>query len=230
MWSLIQKWQARRLATLTDQRNSARAALSHRNNVEAGSPGTETSKVLSSPSRREKEEANEAPLRGAKEDRIWVGITGEEDPLDPRNWPLLSRSKNITTLSFLIFTQAWAGAADTPANTQASRELGVSSVAENLSTAMYLFGIGSGSIFVGPISESVGRNPTYLGATFIYLLFLLGSALTPTFAGQVVCRYFVGLFSSATLATNGSSVGDQFRSVKRTFVFPVIAWANVAGK
>jgi hypothetical protein len=40
----------------------------------------------------------------------------------------------------------------------------------------------------------------------------------------------VGLFASATLAINGSSVGDQFRPVKRTFVFPIVAWANVAGK
>lgn len=95
---------------------------------------------------------------------------------------------------------------------------------------MYLFGIGSGSLFAGPVSESIGRNPTYLVSTFIYLLFLLGSGLTPTFSGQVICRYFVGFFSSATLSINGSSVRDQFRPVKRTFVFPAIAWANIVGK
>lgn len=154
---------------------------------------------------------------------------GDGDPIDPRNWSLLSRAKNIAILSFLIFTQAWTGSADSTANEQASREFGVSKVAENLSTAMYLFGIGSGSLFAGPVSESVGRNPTYLGSTFIYLLFVFGSAYTPTFAGQVTCRYFVGLFSSATLSINGSSVGDQFRPVKRAFVFPLLAWANIAG-
>ena len=155
--------------------------------------------------------------------------TGDTDPIDPKNWSLASRSKNIAILSLLIFTQAWAGSADSPANEEASREFGVSQVAENLSTAMYLFGIGSGSLFAGPISESVGRNPTYLGSTLVFLLFLLGSALTSTFTGQVICRYFVGLFSSATLSINGSSVGDQFRPVKRTFVFPVIAWVNITG-
>lgn len=154
---------------------------------------------------------------------------GDSDPIDPQNWSLLSRSKNIAVLSLLIFTQAWAGSADSPANKEASQEFGVSEVAENLTTAMYLFGIGSGSLFAGPISESIGRNPTYLGSTFVYLLFVLGSGLTPTFAGQVVCRYFVGLFSSATLSINGSSVSDQFRPVKRSFVFPLIAWANIAG-
>jgi MFS family permease len=116
------------------------------------------------------------------------------------------------------------------ANTAASKEFGVGKIAENLSTAMYLFGVGAGSLFIGPLSETVGRNPTYLVSTLIYMLFVLGSALTPSFGGQIICRFFVGLFSSATLAVNGSSVRDQFRPVKRAFVFPVIAWANVAGK
>jgi MFS family permease len=161
---------------------------------------------------------------------IVVCTSGEDDAIDPRNWSLPSRCKNIAILSFLIFVQAWAGAAASMANSVASMEFHVSKVSENLSTAMYLLGIGSGALFVGPLSETVGRNPTYLTATSFYLLFVLGSALTPTFGGQVVCRFFVGLFASATLAINGSSVRDQFRPVKRAFVFPIVAWANVAGK
>jgi MFS family permease len=164
-----------------------------------------------------------------KNERIWV-VADDDDPLNPLNWSLISRAKAIAILSLLIFTQAWAGAADSVANSAASQEFGVSKVAENLSTAMYLFGIASGSLFVGPISETVGRNPTYLVATFCYLFFVLGSALSKSFGGFIVCRYLVGLFASATLAINGSSVRDMFRPVKRAFVFPVIAWANVAGE
>jgi MFS family permease len=161
---------------------------------------------------------------------IIVRASGREDPIDPRNWSLVARCKNIFILSLLIFVQGWAGAADSMANVQASREFGVSQVAENLSTAMYLLGVGSGAIFAGPFSETFGRNPTYLGSTFCYLGFVLGSALTPTFGGQLACRYFVGLFASATLSINGASVRDQFYPVKRAWVFPKIAWANVACK
>ncbi|OTB04269.1 hypothetical protein M426DRAFT_165762 [Hypoxylon sp. CI-4A] len=165
---------------------------------------------------------------GRIKDKIVVRVDGDDDPLDPKNWPLAARCKNIAILSFLIFSQGWAGAAESMANKTASAEFGVSQVAENLSTAMYLFGIGSGAFFAGPLSETVGRNPTYLVSTFCYLFFVLGSALTPTFGGQVVCRFLVGLFSSATLSINGSSVRDQFRPVKRAWAFPIIAWANVA--
>ncbi|KAI1767008.1 MFS general substrate transporter [Hypoxylon sp. FL1150] len=176
----------------------------------------------------ESKESGQNATAGRDEDKIVVRVEGDDDPLDPRNWPLAARRKNIAILSFLIFSQAWTGAAESMANKDASAEFGVSQVAENLSTAMYLLGIGTGALFAGPVSETVGRNPTYLASTFCYLFFVLGSALTPTFGGQVVCRYLVGLFSSATLSINGSSVRDQFRPVKRAFVFPIIAWANVA--
>src|SRR2546421_4744804 len=178
--------------------------------------------------------SNGSPTTSDKEKhdhgQILVDIEGDADPINPRNWALSSRCENIAILSLLIFVQAWAGGADSQANTAISRAFGVSKTAENLSQTMYLFGIGTGSLFVGPLSETFGRNPVYLVSSFCYLFLVLGTALTPTFGGQVVCRYLVGLFASATLAINGASVGDQFRPVKRAFAFPVIAWANIAGK
>jgi MFS family permease len=134
----------------------------------------------------------------------------------------------MAILTLLIFVQGWAGTAGSVANAQISRALGVSKVAEDLTTALYLVGVGSGCVFVGPLSETVGRNPVYLISTFCYLFFVLGCALASTFGGQMVCRFFTGFFASATLGINGASVKDQFRPVKRSFVFPVIAWANVA--
>lgn len=166
----------------------------------------------------------------SEDKRFKVRTWGDDDDFDPRNWPLLERSKNIAILAFLIFVQAWAGAGSSQANLPISQEFGVSQVAENLSTAMYLFGIGAGSMFAGPLSETFGRNPAYLGGTFAFMLFQLGCTQVTNLRGQIICRFFIGVSCSATLAINGGSVRDQFRSVKRSFVFPVIAWVNVAGK
>jgi hypothetical protein len=165
----------------------------------------------------------------SKNDYLLVEAQGRHDQLDPHNWPLTTRAHNIAVVALLIFCQAWAGGAESMANPAASKEFGVSPVAESLSTAMYLFGIGTGALFAGPASETYGRTLAYIVPTFCYLFFVLGAALTPTFGGQVVCRYFVGLFSSATMSINGSSVRDQFHLIRRSFVFPLIAWANVVG-
>ncbi|KAL2022166.1 hypothetical protein VTK56DRAFT_5995 [Thermocarpiscus australiensis] len=214
MWSIIQYRRLRRQAETECKKTTLDT----------------NGRVISSPKtadNAEKSNLSSAPHPSSEDGKTNIKTTGEDDPIDPRNWPLLDRCKNIAILSFLIFVQGWAGAAESMANSTVSREMGVSQVAENLSTAMYLFGIGAGALVAGPISETVGRNPTYLVATFCYLFFVLGAALAPTFGGRIVCRFFIGLFASATLTINGSSVRDQFRPVKRAFVFPVIAWANV---
>jgi MFS transporter, DHA1 family, multidrug resistance protein len=173
---------------------------------------------------------NKGKPKNSNDDGIPVRIFGEDDSFDPHNWPLRSRIKNMIILGLLVFTQAWAAAADSMANASASKEFHVGRVTQSLSTALYLFGIATGCIFVGLISETVARNPTYLVSTFLYLLFVLGSALSKTAGSMYTCRYFVGLFASATLGINGASVRDQFRPVKTAFVFPFIAWVNVARK
>jgi hypothetical protein len=235
MWSLVQKRQIRAHVAQEKNAKGGDTASGHRNDVEAAGAASEKPQKpslfgggRSNGSGGQQQQQQEKD--GVHDDRFLVRLTAEEDPLDPQNWSRMSRAKNIAILTFLIFTLSWAGTSSSQGNLLISTEFRVSQVAQNLSTAMYLFGVGSGSLFAGPISESVGRNPTYLVTSFAYLFFVLGSARTPNFAGQVVCRFFVGLFASATLAINGSSVGDQFRPVKRTFVFPIVAWANVAGQ
>jgi len=176
---------------------------------------------------RQNDDERQFGTTGDRENQIVVKLTQETDVFDPRNWSLLSRSKNVAILALLIFAQAWAGAADSMANSAASAEFHTSRVIQNLSTTMYLFGVGSGCLVVGPLSETIGRNPTYLISTLCFLFFVLGSALAKSFGGFITCRYLTGLSSSATLGINGASVKDQFRPVKRAFVFPLIAWANV---
>lgn len=162
--------------------------------------------------------------------RMIVECTSDDDPIDPRNWPLVLRAQTIAVLCLLVFVQAWASASDSLANTRASIQYHVSPIAENLATAMCLFGIGIGCLFAGPLSESFGRNPVYLSFSFVYLCFVTGTALSESFSSQIVCRFFVGLSSSATLGINGASVRDMFRPVKRAFWFPLIAWVNVVRK
>jgi DHA1 family multidrug resistance protein-like MFS transporter len=206
---------------------------------QAGNPKPNVLEKGNLPSQQNREESvpnhgikadNEIYAATRRKEAFIIRSSGEDDPLDPLNWPLLFRAKNVAILCLLVFVQGWAGAAESMGNTINSQRFHVSPTAENLATAMYLFGVGSGTIFAGPISESVGRNPTYLASTFCYLWFVLGSALTDSFGGHIVCRFFVGLWSSATLSINGASVSDQFRPVKRAFVFPIVAWANVAGE
>jgi DHA1 family multidrug resistance protein-like MFS transporter len=173
------------------------------------------------------EKINSIPENSTEDGKIIVELAGDNDPLDPHNWSLLKRAKSVTILCMLVFVQAWAGACESLDNAKSRRRHHVSPVVEDLSTAVYLFGIGSGCLFVGPLSQTLGRNPVYLSFSFTYLFLMLGTALSGDYASHVVCRYFAGLASSAALGINGASVGDMFRPVERALWFPVIAWVNV---
>ncbi|KIW83638.1 hypothetical protein Z517_02884 [Fonsecaea pedrosoi CBS 271.37] len=233
MWSLVQYRRIGQQVKHEWQKDGGKQGHTNKQSAFQDLEAVSTQQSLNRSDGVNEEQSSEARTepdngRTRADGKIEVNTTDDSDPIDPRNWPLLARCKNIAILSLLIFSQGWASAADSMANSRMSQDYGVSKVAANLSQALYLLGIGSGCLFCGPLSETVGRNPTYLAATFCYLCFVLGTGLTSNLGGRIVCRYFVGLFASATLGINGASVSDQFRPVKRAFAFPVIAWANVA--
>ncbi|KAF2622892.1 MFS general substrate transporter [Macroventuria anomochaeta] len=215
MWSIVQYKQIGR--DVERERSTFR-----------GSQQSETTLQDSDPEQHaSKQSDNKSEEKETEDGKIVVNLDGDDDPINPQNWPLLKRARTMAILTMLVFTQAWAGACDSLDNSKASKRYHVSPVAEDASTAMYLFGIGSGCLFVGPLSQTLGRNPVYLGFTLTYLFFILGTALSKDYASQIVCRYLAGLASSATLGINGASIGDMFRPVERALWFPVIAWVNV---
>jgi DHA1 family multidrug resistance protein-like MFS transporter len=231
MWSFVQYKQIGRAVEREWQRASANRSVLSGGGVCIGSQQSNATLQEDDPEQHRSEQPDRnSEEKQTQDGEIIVELEGDNDPIDPHNWPLLKRARTMLFLSMLVFTQAWAGACDSLDNSRASARFQVSHVAEDLSTAIYLFGIGSGCLFVGPLSQTLGRNPVYLSFTFVYLFFILGSALSPSYASQIVCRYLAGLASSAALGINGASVGDMFRPVERALWFPVIAWVNVARK
>ncbi|EOD49483.1 putative major facilitator superfamily protein [Neofusicoccum parvum UCRNP2] len=173
--------------------------------------------------------ATPVPIEQLERERqriIPVHSYGPADPTNPRNWPLPRRSCAFVLICLLSFTQTWAGSADSSYNGAAAESLGVSRVAASLNTAMFSLGIGVGSLFVGPLSETFGRNLLYFIAGAGYLFGVMATALSRDLAGQVVSRLFVGLCTSVTGAVSGSSLHDMFDVKERSIVFPLLALMN----
>ncbi|KAK8155103.1 major facilitator superfamily domain-containing protein [Phyllosticta citrichinensis] len=150
-----------------------------------------------------------------------------DDPANPHTWPYSRRYWALFIIMCVVFSQAWAGSADSMNTSIAARELHVSSTAESLATGLYLVGQGVGSLFAGPLSETFGRNAIYLCPTVIYMFSVAETAMMNTFAGQIIGRFMVGFWSSATIATNGASVDDMFNARTRSWAFPILCAAGV---
>jgi DHA1 family multidrug resistance protein-like MFS transporter len=232
MWSIVQyKKIGKGIASELNPQLAGRESCGNGDGSRTASPRSrvpETSSRNSDPEQRGSDGAD--PEKENESGKFYVTLDSDNDPLNPRDWPLLQRAKTVLILSILVFVQAWAGACDSLENAKASEQYHVSPVAQDLTTAMYLFGIGSGCLFVGPLSQDLGRNPVYLGFSFVYLLFTFGNAMSKSFGSQIVCRYLAGVASSAALGINGASMGDMFNPVELTLWFPLMAWVNVVRK
>lgn len=160
---------------------------------------------------------------------ITVGWEGPNDPLNPRNWTLARRCTIFAILWINVFAVDWASSADSQAGSRIAFAFHVSEEAEALSASLYTFGLAAGSLFAGPIAETVGRNPIYVVSRILHVLWLIGAALAPNFGAQCVFRLFAGLSGSILLAIHAASIADIFGPVYRTLAWPIIALASFWG-
>lgn len=180
-----------------------------------------------------------APIGGAQtipgqgeslsEKHILVEWDGPDDPLNPRNWSHGRRFAAFCIVWINVFALDYASGADSQASSRISKAFHVGEEAETLSPTLYTFGIALGSLFAGPISETVGRNPVYVVSRILHVAWLLGAALSPNFGAQCAFRFLAGLGGSTLLCIHGASVADMYNPIERTWAWPLMSLASFAG-
>ncbi|KHJ32287.1 putative mfs dha1 multidrug resistance protein [Erysiphe necator] len=162
-------------------------------------------------------------------EHIYVDWDSSLDPSHPRNWTLAYRIWVCALVSMNVFALDWCSAADSQASTKISSEFVVSRRIESIGSALFVFGIASGALFAGPITETVGRNPVYIGGRLIHLIFILGTALAQNISTQLICRFFAGIGASTILAIHGASIADLFGQEGRSLAWPFVALWSFLG-
>lgn len=152
-----------------------------------------------------------------------------DNPEDARTWSTPRRANAVIVIGLLVFALGWISTCDSNTITEASKELHVSKEAETLATAVFLLALAFGSLFGGPISETIGRYPAYMVSSGACLAFTLGAALSPNFAAQLVFRALGGIASSPTLSMYGGSLSDILNAEERATLWPVFALSPLLG-
>jgi MFS family permease len=152
------------------------------------------------------------------------------DNTDPRVWPRSQKYGATVVIWILVFACGYGSSANSASNKRAAETFGVSGEAESLATATFLFGNGIGALLSGPISETAGRNPTYLLSLVMYLVCTLITALAPILPVQLVFRFFSGLFASPTLTIYGGSLADMYDDRERSLIWPLFATSPILGR
>ena len=179
-----------------------------------------------------------------------VGFHGEKDQMNPHNWSFLTRvgatygpcptdpsaapsrltiHRYSINIAFIGWIVGFASSVDSAVVNLAAADFAVSDVTESLATALFLIGFGVGSLFAGPVSETIGRNPVYIVTLTLYMVFIMASALAPNIGAQLVFRFIAGCFASTPLTCAGGSISDLWSPMERIYAFPAFANAAFSG-
>ncbi|OJI83251.1 hypothetical protein ASPTUDRAFT_191704 [Aspergillus tubingensis CBS 134.48] len=148
---------------------------------------------------------------------------------NPQNW---SRPKKwFCTVATCLIALAITipGTIDAPVSDAFNEHYGVGAIAGSMTTGMYLIGVGFGSLFVGPISETFGRNFVYFTNLAVFMLFVMGKALAPNYGAAIVFRFLTGFFGAAPMTVAGGTVGDLWNPLELTFSLPFVTLASYSG-
>lgn len=154
---------------------------------------------------------------------ITVDWEDARDPLNPANFNTPKRISVTLLIALVAFVLQAGASSDSAVAPQAAKSLGVSPVAESLATAMYLIGMGAGTLVCGPFSETFGRNLVYIGSLIFFLAWELGAALSPNIGAQIIFRFLAGSFASPCLTVAGGTIADVWNPLEKTWAFPLFA-------
>ena len=109
------------------------------------------------------------------------------------------------------------------------RKWDLSPVAFNTGVTTWAVGFALSPMVLAPFSELNGRKPVFTGSGILFVVALLGCALTDSFAGMLVARFFVGVGASTFATMVGGVVSDIYHSEVRNTPMALYSGSALAG-
>jgi multidrug resistance protein len=149
--------------------------------------------------------------------------------ISPFEWSH-SRKQWIICLSCAAtaFTAFTAGAYS-PGLAQMKAEWGVSTVAVLCGITTFTCGFGIAPMVLAPFSEINGRRPVFITTGALFVLCQLCCALTRSFGGMLVARFFVGVGGSTFSTMVGGVVSDIYHTSDRNTPMALFSGAALCG-
>lgn len=97
-----------------------------------------------------------------------------------------------------------------PATAQIMVEFNVSRTVALLPLSLYVLSMGFGPVVGGPLSETLGRFPVYIGMLPIGALFTLGAGFTHNFGALCFLRFMAGFTWGPIVAIGPGSINETY--------------------
>ncbi|KAL2424444.1 MFS-rype transporter paaT [Exophiala dermatitidis] len=148
---------------------------------------------------------------------------------DPFTWSL-THKRLMTYLSCSVnITAAYsAGSYAAPAYVL-TKKWGVSHVAYNVGISLFTYGFGFAPMILAPFSEINGRRPVFIVTGLLFVICQLGSALTDSYAGMLLARFFAGVGGSTFSTMVGGILADVWTTQDRNTPMVLFTGATMLG-
>ena len=140
------------------------------------------------------------------------------------------RKSLITWLSCVVtaFTAYTAGSFSA-ASVQMSQEWNVSIVATYVGITMFTTGFGIAPMILAPFSEINGRKPVFVATGILFVICQLCCAVTRSFPGMLVARFFLGVGGSTFSTMVGGVISDIYHTEDRNTPMALFSGAALFG-
>ena len=141
-----------------------------------------------------------------------------------------SRKSFITWLSCAVtVVTAYTAGSYSPAVAQMSAEWGVSEEAALVGITTFTTGFAIAPMVLAPFSEFNGRKPVFVASGILFVICQLGCAVTRSYAGMLVARFFVGVGGSTFSTMVGGVVSDIYHTKDRNTPMALFSGAALFG-
>lgn len=148
---------------------------------------------------------------------------------NPFHWSEARKSAIIWLSCVATLFTAYAAGCYEAGIAQMSAEWHISETVALLGITIFTVGFAIAPMILAPLSEINGRRPLFLVTGGLFFIFVLVTAVTPTFSGMLVARFLEGCASSTFSSTVGGVVADIYHPVDRNTPMTLFTGAALFG-
>ena len=148
---------------------------------------------------------------------------------NPLEWSL-TRKQLMTYLSCSVnLVAAFSAGSYASPTFQLTKKWGISAVVYKLGITLFTAGFGIAPMILAPFSEINGRRPVFVAAGLLFVVCQIGCAVTDSFAGMLLARFFLGCGGSTFSTMVGGILADIWPTVDRNWAMVLFTGATLFG-
>lgn len=157
------------------------------------------------------------------------------DPENPYNWSKAKKIGIVTLGTLVVVNSTIASSLPSLASTQLAEHFHVDNEFQLvLPNSVFLIGYMFGPILWAPMSENFGRRWIIMCTFMCYMIWVLGTALAPTWTGFLFFRLLTGFFGSTPISLTGGLFADilenpVWRGRSIAWFMAVASWGPAMG-